>query len=79
MSAALVAMMRYDIYVHQSGAERSAERGNPSRERIRFTLALYTDPTTAERIVIHTHESAIRIISKRGPLNNPADRDHCLQ
>ena len=30
-----------------------------------------------ERIVIHTHESAIRIISKSGPLNNPADRDHC--
>jgi 2-methylcitrate dehydratase len=29
--------------------------------------------------VIHTHESAIRIISKSGPLNNPADRDHCLQ
>jgi 2-methylcitrate dehydratase len=32
-----------------------------------------------ERIVIHTQESAIRIISKVGPLNNPADRDHCLQ
>jgi len=32
-----------------------------------------------ERIDIHTHESAIRIISKVGPLNNPADRDHCLQ
>jgi 2-methylcitrate dehydratase len=32
-----------------------------------------------ERIVIHTHESAIRIISKSGPLANPADRDHCLQ
>ena len=32
-----------------------------------------------EKIVIHTHESAIRIISKSGPLNNPADRDHCLQ
>ncbi len=32
-----------------------------------------------ERIVIHTHESAIRIISKAGPLANPADRDHCLQ
>jgi 2-methylcitrate dehydratase len=31
------------------------------------------------RIVIHTHESAIRIISKVGPLANPADRDHCLQ
>ncbi|HIL64499.1 MAG TPA: bifunctional 2-methylcitrate dehydratase/aconitate hydratase [Porticoccaceae bacterium] len=32
-----------------------------------------------EKIVIHTHESAIRIINKLGPLNNPADRDHCLQ
>lgn len=32
-----------------------------------------------ERIDIETHESAIRIISKQGPLANPADRDHCLQ
>ncbi len=32
-----------------------------------------------DRIVITTHESAIRIISKTGALNNPADRDHCLQ
>ena len=32
-----------------------------------------------ERVVIHTHEAAIRIISKEGPLDNPADRDHCLQ
>ncbi len=32
-----------------------------------------------ERIEIHTHESAIRIIDKTGPLHNPADRDHCLQ
>jgi 2-methylcitrate dehydratase len=32
-----------------------------------------------ERIDISTHESAIRIISKTGPLHNPADRDHCLQ
>lgn len=32
-----------------------------------------------ERIVIHTHEAAIRIISKTGALNSPADRDHCLQ
>ena len=30
-------------------------------------------------IKIKTHESAIRIISKVGPLTNPADRDHCLQ
>jgi len=28
---------------------------------------------------IRTQESAVRIIDKRGPLNNPADRDHCIQ
>jgi 2-methylcitrate dehydratase len=32
-----------------------------------------------ESIVLTTHESAIRIIDKTGPLHNPADRDHCLQ
>lgn len=32
-----------------------------------------------QKIVITTHESAIRIISKEGQLNNPADRDHCIQ
>jgi 2-methylcitrate dehydratase len=32
-----------------------------------------------ESIVITTHESALRIIDKTGPLHNPADRDHCLQ
>ncbi|WP_434729261.1 2-methylcitrate dehydratase [Pseudomonas soli] len=32
-----------------------------------------------DRIAITTHESAIRIISKEGPLANAADRDHCLQ
>jgi 2-methylcitrate dehydratase len=32
-----------------------------------------------ERIELKTHESALRIIDKRGPLHNPADRDHCLQ
>jgi 2-methylcitrate dehydratase len=30
-------------------------------------------------IKIYTQEPAIRIIDKLGPLNNPADRDHCLQ
>lgn len=32
-----------------------------------------------ERIVIETQESGKRIIDKTGPLNNPADRDHCIQ
>ncbi|MDQ2963355.1 MAG: bifunctional 2-methylcitrate dehydratase/aconitate hydratase [Pseudomonadota bacterium] len=30
-------------------------------------------------ITIRTHESALRIIDKKGPLANPADRDHCIQ
>jgi len=30
-------------------------------------------------VQIRTHEAAIRIIDKKGPLNNPADRDHCIQ
>ncbi|HEX9685599.1 MAG TPA: bifunctional 2-methylcitrate dehydratase/aconitate hydratase [Burkholderiales bacterium] len=32
-----------------------------------------------QRVAITTHESAIRIIDKKGPLGNPADRDHCIQ
>ncbi|TYP94170.1 2-methylcitrate dehydratase [Sphingobacterium allocomposti] len=31
------------------------------------------------RLTIRTHEAAIRIIDKKGPLHNPADRDHCIQ
>jgi 2-methylcitrate dehydratase PrpD len=32
-----------------------------------------------EKVVITTQESALRIIDKKGPLNNFADRDHCIQ
>jgi 2-methylcitrate dehydratase len=32
-----------------------------------------------DRIVIETQEPGVRIIDKTGPLDNPADRDHCLQ
>jgi 2-methylcitrate dehydratase len=31
------------------------------------------------RVTIRTHEACLRIIDKHGPLNNPADRDHCIQ
>lgn len=31
------------------------------------------------KLTIRTHEACIRIIDKKGPLNNPADRDHCVQ
>lgn len=36
-------------------------------------------PEDIASIVIRTHEACIRIIDKKGPLNNPADRDHCIQ
>jgi len=32
-----------------------------------------------KKVTIRTHEACIRIIDKKGPLNNPADRDHCVQ
>jgi len=32
-----------------------------------------------KKITIRPHEAAIRIIDKKGPLSNPADRDHCIQ
>lgn len=32
-----------------------------------------------KKITIRTHEACIRIIDKKGPLDNPADRDHCVQ
>ncbi|ROZ78235.1 bifunctional 2-methylcitrate dehydratase/aconitate hydratase [Ramlibacter sp. WS9] len=32
-----------------------------------------------EKLTIRTHEACIRIIDKKGPLDNPADRDHCIQ
>ena len=36
-------------------------------------------PEDIKRITIRTHEACIRIIDKKGPLDNPADRDHCIQ
>ncbi len=32
-----------------------------------------------QSLMIRTHEACLRIIDKKGPLNNPADRDHCIQ
>ena len=34
---------------------------------------------TIKKIIIRTHQACLRIIDKRGPLANPADRDHCIQ
>jgi 2-methylcitrate dehydratase len=50
---------------------------------VECALRLYPDVrkriAEIEKIVITTQESAVRIISKSGPLYNQADRDHCLQ
>lgn len=32
-----------------------------------------------EKIIVETQEAGVRIIDKTGPLDNPADRDHCIQ
>lgn len=37
------------------------------------------NPDHIKKVTIRTHEACIRIIDKQGPLNNPADRDHCIQ
>ena len=57
-----------------------------SQTAVECAMSLYqklkTMGKTAEdikKITIRTHEAAIRIIDKKGPLNNPADRDHCIQ
>jgi len=34
---------------------------------------------TIKTVKIRTHEACLRIIDKKGPLSNPADRDHCVQ
>ncbi|MGH8735765.1 MAG: bifunctional 2-methylcitrate dehydratase/aconitate hydratase [Burkholderiales bacterium] len=36
-------------------------------------------PEEIKKITIRTHEACLRIIDKKGSLNNPADRDHCIQ
>jgi 2-methylcitrate dehydratase len=42
-------------------------------------LAIGKSANDIQRITIGTHQACLRIIDKTGPLNNPADRDHCIQ
>ena len=46
--------------------------------RARFLAAGYS-AADIRRITIATQRACLRIIDKRGPLSNPADRDHCIQ
>jgi 2-methylcitrate dehydratase len=36
-------------------------------------------PDKIRSLTLRTHEPCLRIIDKKGPLSNPADRDHCVQ
>lgn len=57
-----------------------------SQTGVEAAMTLYKELTDAgksaadiKKVTIRTHEACIRIIDKTGPLNNPADRDHCIQ
>ena len=61
-------------------AEFHAQTAVEAAMKIRATLdqrGLSAD--AIKKITIHTHEACLRIIDKKGPLANPADRDHCIQ
>jgi 2-methylcitrate dehydratase len=57
-------------------AQTAAEAAMTLHEQLRTSGKRAED---IAKITIRTHEAAIRIIDKKGPLNNPADRDHCIQ
>jgi 2-methylcitrate dehydratase len=54
-------------------AQTAVEAGMSLHESIRGRI------DEIEKIVIETQEAGVRIIDKTGPLDNPADRDHCIQ
>ncbi len=57
-------------------SQTAVEAAMTLHERLR---AMGRSAADIERISIRTHEACIRIIDKKGPLANPADRDHCIQ
>jgi len=78
-TAVEAAIQLHQTYFAEGRARHSVRAGDwPSDERRARSDAPYR-LDQIERVEIHTHESALRIIDKSGPLQNPADRDHCLQ
>jgi len=63
----------YPAEFHAQTAVEAAMQINEQLKR------LGKKPEDIKRITNRTHEACIRIIDKKGPLNNPADRDHCVQ
>jgi len=60
-------------------AQTAVESAIQLHAQIGSRIQTLDDIAQIDRIEITTHESAIRIIDKQGPLDNPADRDHCIQ
>ena len=61
-------------------AEFHAQTAVEAAMKLRARLdAMGKTAADIQRITIRTHEACLRIIDKKGPLSNPADRDHCVQ
>ncbi|WP_290652292.1 bifunctional 2-methylcitrate dehydratase/aconitate hydratase [Aquisalimonas sp.] len=54
-------------------AQTAVEAAMSLHEQVRDRL------NEIDKVVIETQEAGVRIIDKTGPLDNPADRDHCIQ
>jgi 2-methylcitrate dehydratase len=63
-------------YPAEFHSQTAVEASMEARNRL---AAIGRTSEDIEKITLRTHEACIRIIDKKGPLNNPADRDHCVQ
>ena len=63
-------------YPAEFHAQTAVEAAMKIRERLDQSGKSAED---IRRITIRTHEACLRIIDKKGPLANAADRDHCVQ
>jgi 2-methylcitrate dehydratase len=63
-------------YPAEFHAQTAVEAAMTLRARL---LAAGKSAEDITAIELRTHEACLRIIDKKGPLNNPADRDHCVQ
>jgi 2-methylcitrate dehydratase len=63
-------------YPAEFHAQTAVEAAMSLRKRL---LGMGRTANDIASIVVRTHEACMRIIDKKGPLANPADRDHCIQ
>ncbi len=63
-------------YPAEFHSQTAVEASMQLQQRLR-AMGLSADDI--EHVRVRTHEACIRIIDKKGPLANPADRDHCVQ